>query len=258
MIGSLEVEPSVYQAMYPYPYTLQDNILNEKFAKDLQHEILNIPTDAWDRYSNPFEAKYTLRDKLAFPPHLCTLFEELQSANFINKISDITGYKLMADNTRNFWGVHKYDDGDKLDIHVDAGLHPITKQKKQVTFGIYLSSNWKEEYGCKLEIWRGDNAISNDAKIHERVATISPFFNRMIMFNCNDYSWHGNPEMCKCQDNAKRIFITISYLSDNYSDLNKRQKAFFVARPGDPDDPKKDEMRILRADPARYTEVYRV
>lgn len=257
MINSITLNPKEYQDIKPYSYGIQDSILDDAFAHNLQKEIMEIPNEAWDRYENPFEQKYTLRDKYAFPPHLRTLFDELQAPDFVNRLSEICGHKLLLDPIRNFWGVHKYKTGDKLDIHVDAGLHPTTKQKKQLTFGIYLSKNWKEEYGCKLEIWRGDNAVDNHAKIYEKVANIAPMFNRMVMFTCNDYAWHGNPDPAKCPDDAKRIFITISYLSENYDDNNKRQKAFFVARPCDPIDDEKDKLRLLRADPEKYKEVYK-
>jgi Rps23 Pro-64 3,4-dihydroxylase Tpa1-like proline 4-hydroxylase len=190
------------------------------------------------------------------------LFNELESEDFLTILSNITGYKLLLDPTRNFWGVHKYKNGDKLDVHVDAGLHPLTKQKKQVTFGIYLSNDWKEEYGFNLDIWEGDNSSFNNAKIYKKVDSISPIFNRMIMFTCNDYSWHGISDSIFQDDpnsyNAKRIFITISYLSENYEDKNKRHKAFFVAKPGDEPDTYKDNLRILRSDPNRYKEFYRI
>lgn len=258
MINILNLDPDKYQKTEPYPYASQDNILDEKFAKALQREILEIPDEAWDRYENPFESKFTLRDKYAFTENLKNLFDQLQKVEFVSKLSDIVGRKLILDPTRNFWGVHKYNNGDKLDIHVDAGLHPTTKQKKQVTFGIYLSADWKEEYGCELEVWRGDNAESNDAKIYEKVASISPIFNRMIMFTCDDYSWHGNPEPAECPEDSKRIFVTISYLSENYNNKNKRQKAYFVPRPGDSEDKEKDRLRQLRADPEKYKEVYNI
>jgi hypothetical protein len=256
LFSNIYISASEYQSTKPYPYVFQDNFLEEDFAKQVQNEILDIPDSMWDRYENPFEQKYTLRDKYSFPPNLNRLFDELENDLFIEKLSEICGMKLFKDPTRNFWGVHKYKSGDKLDIHVDAGLHPTTKQKKQVTFGIYLSSNWKEEYGCKLEVWSGDNSVSNDAKIYEKKASIAPLFNRMIMFTCNDYAWHGNPEPSNASDEAYRIFITISYLSVNYEDMNKRQKAFFVARPDDPEDI--DKLRLLRADPEKFNEVYRV
>ena len=34
--------------------------------------------------------------------------------------------------------------------------------------GIYLSYEWKEEYGCHLEIWKGENCVDNNAKLLEK------------------------------------------------------------------------------------------
>jgi Rps23 Pro-64 3,4-dihydroxylase Tpa1-like proline 4-hydroxylase len=242
----------------PFPYLKCDNFLNALVASNLQTEILNISKDSWDRYNNPFEQKFTLRDKYNFPPYLKQLFEELTSEQFVSKLSKIVGYDLKLDETRNFWGVHTYGPGDKLDIHVDAGLHPTQGLKKQITLGIYLSYEWKEEYGCHLEIWRGDNASNNDAKLIKKIDSIAPIFNRMVLFECNDYAWHGNPEPANCPPESKRIFVTLSYLSNNLSDKNKRLKAFFVARPEDTLDEEKDKMRLLRADPETYKKIYRI
>jgi 2OG-Fe(II) oxygenase superfamily len=239
-----------YQLRQPFPYAFQDGILDESFAKDIQTEILALDDSAWDRYQNPFEEKFTLRDKFNFPPKLKQLFEEMESESFVNQLSALSGHQLLLDPTRNFWGVHKYNQGDKLDIHLDAECHPITKQKKQLTLGIYLSSNWSAEYGCELEIWKGDT------KLIERVDSIAPLFNRLIVFTCTDVAWHGNPEPVKGPDDAKRLFITISYLSEN--NTNQRTKALFIARPSDPVDEEKDKMRLLRADPEKYREVYRI
>jgi hypothetical protein len=257
VINLLQFDPSGYQSTFPYPYGIQDNILHQDFAVALQNEILQIPANQWDRYQNPFEAKYTLRDKYNFPPLLKQLFNELMAPEFVNQIGKIVGRKLLLDLTRNFWGVHMYEPGDKLDIHVDAGLHPLLSFKKQVTLGIYLSANWEESYGCQLEIWHGENSKNNSAKLMRKVDSIAPMFNRLILFTCNDYAWHGNPEPACGPADSRRIFITISYLSDDFTDENKRVKAFFIARPGDPDDSEKDRLRLLRADPARYKDVYK-
>ena len=255
-INFIDINSIDYKSRLPFPYAFQDNILNESFAKELQFEILNIEDNKWDRYQNPFEEKFTLRDKFNFPPHLQMLFKELESELFVRRLSEICGYSLYLDPTRNFWGVHTYNSGDKLDIHVDAGLHPTTQQKKQLTLGIYLSANWKEEYGCSLEIWKGDSAGLSKPTLIEKVETVAPVFNRLVLFTCNDYAWHGNPEPVSAPKEAKRIFITISYLSENYEDMNKRMKALFLARPTDPEDTEKDTMRLLRADSKRYKEIY--
>lgn len=242
----------------PFPHLYQDNILDIEFAKVLREEILNVPSGDWDRYNNPFEQKYTLRDKYNFPFHCSYLFKYLTSDGFVKMLSEIVGIKLINDPTRNFWGVHKYDDGDYLDIHVDAGLHPTTKQRKQVTLGIYLSSdNWSDDnQGC-LEMWSGENSQHNTAKIFKCQNRILPVFNRLVLFVNNDYSWHGNPTRINCKNGEKRIFVTLSYLSDKKFD-NERVKAFFVPRPEDEHDEEKEKLRLLRCDPIRYKEIYSV
>jgi Rps23 Pro-64 3,4-dihydroxylase Tpa1-like proline 4-hydroxylase len=193
----------------------------DAFAKDIQTEILALDDSAWDRYQNPIEEKFTLRDKFNFPQHLASLFAEFESDAFIDQLSAICGYRLIRDSSRNFWGVHTYENGDRLDIHVDAGIHPTMNCKKQLTLGLYLSASWDESYGCKLELWKGDNAANPSAKLDVKVHDIAPICNRLILFTCNDYSWHGNPEPVVCPSSAKRIFVTMSYMSENTEDLNK-------------------------------------
>jgi hypothetical protein len=242
----------------PFPYWCIDNFLLDEKAKAIQNEILRIDDSAWDRYSNPFEQKYTLRDKYNFPPLLKSLFDELTSDKFVDKLSSLVGYKLLLDTSRNFWGVHKYSNGDKLDIHMDAGYHPSLNLKKQVTIGIYLSHDWKEDYGCEFEVWNGTSSASENPILFNKVESISPLFNRFIVFTCNDYSWHGNPNPVNGETDSTRLFITLSYLSDNFNDKNIKTKAFFIETPDYPFDLEKKKLRDLRADSNKYKDIYRL
>uniref|UniRef100_A0A6C0FJA8 Polysaccharide biosynthesis protein CapD-like domain-containing protein n=1 Tax=viral metagenome TaxID=1070528 RepID=A0A6C0FJA8_9ZZZZ len=256
--GTQQLTREKFSKVTPFPYMKIENVLSDTFAKKLQEEILQIPDEAWDRYENPLEHKYTLRDKNSLPVYCNKIFEKLTSQEMLDYLSSITGTEILNDSTKNWWGIHKYDHGDNLDIHVDAGIHPKTKQKKQVTVGIYLSKDWKEENGGHLEMWKGENASNNDAKIFKCMDKILPQFNTFVIFECNDYAWHGNPNPVVCKDGEKRLFLTLSYVSENYTDLNKKQKAFFVKRPEDPEDPEKDKIRMMRCDPDKYKDVYRI
>lgn len=254
MIRDFNISGEEYNKIKPYPHLYLDNaIIDEKFAIDLQNEILLLEKEKFDRYNNPFEEKLTLRDKFNYSPLLNKLFIYLESDEFINKLSKFINCQLYKDETRNFNGVHIYKTGEKLDIHLDAGIHPINKKKKHLTLGIYLSSNWKEEYKCELEIWDG-----REDKLIKCANKIAPIFNRLILFTCNDYSYHGNPEPVNSPEDAKRIFITISYLSNIIDDnfKNQKQKAFFIARPNDPKDDEKDKLRLIRCNPELYKDVY--
>jgi Rps23 Pro-64 3,4-dihydroxylase Tpa1-like proline 4-hydroxylase len=258
MLLNFKITNTEYQNTLPYPHYYMDNCLEEEFAKELQEEILNIDKCEFDRYENPFETKFTLRNKFKYSTKLNKLIDFLETDNFIEYLSDFCGHKLIKDIDRNFNGVHIYNNGDKLDIHVDAGIYHKNGLKKQITLGIYLSYNWHEEYGCELEIWKGDNAGNDNPKLYECVKKIAPIFNRLILFTNDDYSWHGNPNPVKSNNNnSKRIFITISYLSENMNYNNKKQKAYFIARPDDPINVEKDKLRLLRADSDKYKEIYK-
>lgn len=100
-----------------------EDFLEKNFALKIQQEILNINIDDWDRYDNPFEKKYTLRNKNKLPENTQALFDILTTTNFLQKLSYIVGEELTNDPTKNWWGIHKYDNGDKLDTHSDAGIH---------------------------------------------------------------------------------------------------------------------------------------
>ena len=255
---NFNIKHTNYLLTKPFPHIIFDNILNDDIAHEIQKEILDISDDKFDRYDNPFEQKWTLRDKNNLPKKCTELFEYLVSEECLLKLSELVGIKLLNDSTKNFWGIHKYNHGDKLDIHVDAGIHPISKLKKELTLGIYLSKNWKEEYGGCLEIWEGENSKNNDAKLIECKNKIVPQFNRMVIFSCTDDAWHGNPDPVKCDKDSQRIFLTMSYLSERIEFENKRQKAYFVKLPNELEDEEKDKLRILRADSEKYKEVYRI
>ena len=249
-----------FNNIVPYGYGFKDNFLDPVLAIRAQREILTLPDDAWDRYDNLFEQKYTLRDKNNLPPALETIFSHLNSEPFIKEISNLCGTKLLRDPNKHYWGVHKYDHNDFLKIHVDAGINPQTKLKKHLTLAIYLSYCWKEGYGCDLQIWDGESAAKDDAILHTKHDQITPLFNRAIFFHNSDNSWHGNPVPSQGSPNSKRIFLTVSYLSEEevlYD--NKRTRAFFRPLPSDSEEDKKkqEELSLMRATEDGCKKVYR-
>ena len=247
--------PNNFFNIKPYPYFYIDNILDNNFAIMCQNEILNLNDNLWDRYDNPFEKKYTLRDKNNLPLYCSQLFNNLTSDNFLKYLSNIYGYPIYNDDSKNWWGIHKYINGDKLDIHLDAGIHPINKMKKQLTLGIYLSKNWNDKNGGHLEIWESNNDNSELKSISNKIL---PKFNRLVIFDNTDNSWHGNPHPVICNDSETRIFLTLSYLSNNHNYNNKKLKAQFIKHPDEKNDEYKEQLRLMRADPNKCQSVYNI
>jgi len=215
----------------------------------LTRTILEMPEDAFDRYSNPFEQKYTLRDKFHLPVSLDLLIQTLE--HDASRFSQLFGISLYPDQLRHYCGVFKYIKGDKLDVHVDAGIHPQVKMRKHVTAVLYLGDEM-----APLELWNGENCAQDNPRIIKIANSITPEHGTLVVFENNDYAWHGVPI---CESEAPRTIVTVSYLSDAIDAFdNKRQRAFFVPRPWEQWTTEQYELRNKRADPERYREVYRV
>ncbi len=79
-------------------------------------------------------------------------------------------------------GYHWTAPGGVLDRHVDFTHHP-NGQIRRANMLVYLNDDWTDEGGW-LE-------LSNDAgEILERIC---PEFNRTVLMESNDRSWHGHP-----------------------------------------------------------------
>lgn len=253
------ISPEEYQMRKPYPYGMIDRILLPEIAYKAQQEIINSSPDLWDRYNNMFEQKWTFRNKMELPPVVSSIFEDLTNPQWVSILSKLVGIPLELDEHRHYWGIHTYDKGDYLKIHVDAGQHPKNGKKKVLTFGIYLSSCWKPEFGCDLEIWNGENAGNDDPILKEKVDSISPMFNRAIFFTNTDESWHGNPVPSSGSSHSKRIFLTISYLTENNDKYNnKKTRAFFRPLPTDSEEEsrKMKEFSLERASESGVLSAY--
>lgn len=254
------ISASAYQGTLPYPHGSFDRMFLPSVAYEAQQAVFALPEEAWDRYDNVFEQKWTLRDKHAFPPAIMRLFDDLQSDSWVSALSEVVGTPLSLDTERHYWGVHKYEKGDSLKIHVDAGVHPILHKKKLITLGVYLSRCWEEGYGCDLEIWDGDSAARDDAVLTKRYASIPPMFNRCVIFTNTDNSWHGNPSRADGTHMSNRVFLTVSYLSDTLEDFeNRRSRAYFRPLPTDDEETKTTliEASLKRASEEGVQKMYR-
>lgn len=258
----------------PFPHVVIDNFLSQGQFEDIQKEILDLPLNEFDRYQNPFEMKYTLRDKTNFPQETSKLFTHLQSEEFLSCLKGYTGLDLKLDISRHYWGVHLFYPGDKLDIHLDAGFHPKNKNLKLITFGLYLSKDYNESFDGQLELWSGDKANTTEvAFIDNKVVSIPCFGNKAVIFANTDNAWHGAPTNYKGTEETKRIFLTISYLFDasvqenknvlleiekkhNVGLFNPRSRAYFPAVRNVVDSPEMNELRLRRAS-EEATSVYR-
>ena len=69
-----------------------------------------------------------------------------------------------------------------------------------------MNKNWKDKYEGHLELWDFVNH-----KNGKRIEKISPVFNRAVIFETNEISFHGHPHKLNTPDGINRKSIATYY-----------------------------------------------
>jgi len=70
---------------------------------------------------------------------------------------------------------------------VDFNFHPITRQHRRLNLILYLSPEWDKDWGGSIQLHRDPYLDPSE----DDIITITPAFNRCVIFETNEHSWHG-------------------------------------------------------------------
>ena len=211
----------------PFDHIVIDNFLEENLAKKLSSEFMDYNSPDWFFYNNPLEHKKTSNNWYHFPPTTYQFMSHLNSPEFINYIEDLTQIKgLYPDLGLHGAGWHIHGRGGKLNVHLDYSIHPKLKLLRKLNIIIYLEEDWDPSWGGGLELW-SNNAETN--KPDEKVEHVEYKFNRAILFDTTQNSWHGFADPLSCPENKYRKSIAMYYLIDPPEDVDDRKRALYSA-----------------------------
>jgi len=115
-----------------------------------------------------------------------TLDDLIQTPQFLALIGKITGIPdLLYDPWYFGGGTHENREGQDLDAHVDFNRHPVERWHRRLNLIVYLNHEWDDAWGGSLELHSNPRAADN------RVKLITPLYNRAVIFETTETSWHG-------------------------------------------------------------------
>jgi Rps23 Pro-64 3,4-dihydroxylase Tpa1-like proline 4-hydroxylase len=211
----------------PFDHCVVDDFFHLDFAETLESEFLPYESDKWNFYNNQIEHKKTCNMWDIFPKNTYSLFCYLNSQKFVKKISKLVNKKLYPDIGLNGGGWHIHGTGGNLNPHLDYSIHPKLSLQRKLNIIIYLSSDIKEEHGGHLGLY-DHKKDSEKAPILKK--EIQPKFNRAVIFDTTQNSWHGMSRKLNIPENIYRKSLAIYYLCDPPELVDMRGKALFAPR----------------------------
>jgi len=112
----------------------------------------------------------------------------VQDKDFRAMISEVTGIPALQFDPHYFGGgTHENLHGQSLSPHVDFNYHPVTRQHRRMNLILYLSPEWQAAWGGSIQLHRDPYKPPAE----DDIVTVTPAFNRCVIFETNEHSWHG-------------------------------------------------------------------
>lgn len=243
-----------FKGNIPFDHCVVDDFLLPDIAEQLESEFLSYEDEKWFYYKNAIEDKKALNDWNAFPTLTYKVFRDIISEEFMSILTDNIGVPLYQDPGLHGGGWHIHGPGGNLNPHYDYSIHPKVGLQRKINIIIYISSSLNEEHGGHLGLWTHDE---NNNAPRDLVKVVQPKFNRAVIFDTTQNSWHG---MCRPLIQPEGIYrksLAVYYLTDPAEDADLRERALFAARDEQKGDESIAELIRKRADAQAFSSVYR-
>ena len=220
-----------YTANKPFPHIVLDNFIDEKLLKGILDEfpdLSKVKSGLEHNYSS--EKKFLTRGFSDLSPKAFELISYLNSDLFLTYLQKLTGIKeyLISDPYLEGGGYHEIKNGGLLKVHVDFNKHYLTNLDRRISLLLYLNPGWKEEWGGNLELYYENN-------LNSPCVSITPEFNRCVIFATTSYTYHGNPDQVQCPSDMSRKSLALYYFSSGRpkSEISSIHGTLFVGTKGD-------------------------
>jgi Rps23 Pro-64 3,4-dihydroxylase Tpa1-like proline 4-hydroxylase len=207
----------------PFKHAVIDNFFPEDLAKSILNNFPTVDSPIWER-SNDADIEIKLRTKweseFDTPEGIVDAIRVLNSSLILNAMSSLFGInKLMPDPYFSGGGLNVTVSGGLLDVHVDGNYHDASGLNRRINAIIYLNPGWQDGWGGEFGLYdsTGDNLVKK----------VAPLFNRLVIFDTNDYSYHGLPDPLNFPKDEVRKSIILYY----YTKESRPESQIAVSEP---------------------------
>ena len=220
---------------YPFDHMIIDDFFDLDTAFKLDFEFPEFNSNLWYDYNNPLEVKKTMNFWDRFPAATYQAFWEFCSPEFSSVLSKKFGVDLKADIGLNGGGWHIHGTNGKLNIHQDYSIHPKIPMQRKLNIIYHLSRDWDKSWGGSLQLWTHDSKTNQPNVL---ASTIDVKFNRAVIFDTTQHSWHGFAGQLTCPPGVFRKTLAIYYVQNPDATAEDRYRALYAPSESQKNDPK--------------------
>lgn len=177
-----------FQTAQPFRHIAIDDFLAEDFALSLLENFPEFDEKLAVNEDGKVGGKAVQEKVSRLGPVWQQLNSLVKGEQFRELVSDITGVSDLKFDPDYFGGgTHENLHGQSLNPHVDFNFHPITRQHRRLNLIFYLTPEWEDTWGGSIQLHRDPYKPPAE----DDIVTITPAFNRCVIFETNEYSWHG-------------------------------------------------------------------
>lgn len=199
-----------FSAAKPFPYFKVDNFLDPQQAKAIveAYPTFDVALEQGKTFTTVNERKKVqITDSTKYAPPVAQLNRLLASQPFLDDLSYITGMpNLLADDSLTGGGIHVTGPGGRLDVHVDFNFMEDRQWHRRLNLLLYLNPVWEDQWGGQIELW--------DEGVKHCEASFSPIFNRCVVFETNEISYHGVVPISQSALYPRKSFATYYYTKE--------------------------------------------
>ncbi len=215
----------------PFRHAVIENFFDPEFAERLLDEFPTFDKKMARGESGEVGGKAVNTKIAAIGPAYDELYSLLSSAPFLEYVSRLSGVEnLILDPAMYGGGTHENLHGQDLDPHVDFNYDQSNQLHRRLNLIVYLNKGWQHEWGGAIEVH--SNPRNPD---ENRIQAWDPIFNRAILFETNEYSWHGFPQIELPEErrtlSRKSISIYLYTKQRPAEEIAPTHSTFYVQRP---------------------------
>lgn len=170
----------------PFRHVVIDDFLSPDYAARLLADFPPFERGNARNEAGELGGKSTVERVRELGAPYAALDDLIQSRVFLDFVGRLTGIPdLLYDPFYFGGGTHENREGQDLDAHVDFNRHPVERWHRRLNLIVYLNREWQDDWGGSLELH------SDPRSADDRVSLVTPLYNRCVIFETTEWSWHG-------------------------------------------------------------------